>query len=86
MHPQFFTTQLAKEYAEKYDCPLIQVQHHHAHGVSLINDHVLNKTDLDEKTSAEMEISQDYEKSEFLEAAKVVKECTYKIRKFLGDY
>ena len=67
MHPQFFTTQLAKEYAEKYDCPLIQVQHHHAHGVSLINDHVLNKTDLDEKTSAEMEISQDYEKSELLE-------------------
>ena len=67
MHPQFFTTQLAKEYAEKYDCPLIQVQHHHAHGVSLINDHVLNKTDLDEKTSAEMEISQDYKKSELLE-------------------
>ena len=67
MHPQFFTTQLAKEYAEKYDCPLIQVQHHHAHGVSLINDHVLNKTDLDEKTSAEMEISQDREKSELLE-------------------
>ena len=67
MHPQFFTTQLAKEYAEKYDCPLIQVQHHHAHGVSLINDHVLNKTELDEKTSAEMEISQDYEKSELLE-------------------
>ena len=67
MHPQFFTTQLAKEYAEKYDCPLIQVQHHHAHGVSLINDHVLNKTDLEEKTSAEMEISQDYEKSELLE-------------------
>ena len=67
MHPQFFTTQLAKEYAEKYDCPLIQVQHHHAHGASLINDHVLNKTDLDEKTSAEMEISQDYEKSELLE-------------------
>lgn len=67
MHPQFFTTQLAKEYAEKYDCPLIQVQHHHAHGVSLINDHVLNKADLDEKTSAEMEISQDYDKSELLE-------------------
>ena len=67
MHPQFFTTQLAKEYAEKYDCPLIQVQHHHAHGVSLINDHVLNKTDLDEKTSAEIEISQDSEKAELFE-------------------
>lgn len=67
MHPQFFTTQLAREYAEKYDCSLIQVQHHHAHGVSLINDHVLNKTDLDEKTSAEIEISQDSEKAELLE-------------------
>ena len=67
MHPQFFTTQLAREYAEKYDCPLIQVQHHHAHGVSLINDHVLNKTDLEEKTSAEIEISQDSEKAELLE-------------------
>ena len=67
MHPQFFTTQLAREYAEKYDCPLIQVQHHHAHGVSLINDHVLNKTDLDEKTSAEIEISQDSEKAELFE-------------------
>ena len=39
LHPQFFTTRLAKEYAEKYDCPLIPVQHHHAHGISLLNDH-----------------------------------------------
>ena len=39
LHPQFFTTKLAKEYAEEYDCPLIQVQHHHAHGISLLNDH-----------------------------------------------
>ena len=39
LHPQFFTTKLAKEYAEEYDCPLIQVQHHHAHGLSLLNDH-----------------------------------------------
>jgi hydrogenase maturation protein HypF len=39
LHPQFFTTKLAKEYAEKYDCPLIPVQHHHAHGISLLNDH-----------------------------------------------
>lgn len=38
LHPQFFTTRLAKEYAEKYDCPLIPVQHHHAHGISLLND------------------------------------------------
>ena len=39
LHPQFFTTRLAKELAEEYDCPLIPVQHHHAHGISLLNDH-----------------------------------------------
>lgn len=39
LHPQFFTTKLAKEYAKRYDCPLIHVQHHHAHGISLLNDH-----------------------------------------------
>ena len=42
LHPQFFTTKLAKEYAEEYDCPLIPVQHHHAHGISLLNDHYEN--------------------------------------------
>lgn len=42
LHLQFFTTRLAKEYAEKYDCPLIPVQHHHAHGISLLNDHYTN--------------------------------------------
>ncbi|MBQ2962467.1 carbamoyltransferase HypF [Methanobrevibacter sp.] len=39
LHPQFFTTKLAKELADEYDCPLIPVQHHHAHGISLLNDH-----------------------------------------------
>lgn len=43
LHPQFFTTRLAKEYAEEYDCPLIPVQHHHAHGISLLNDHFRGK-------------------------------------------
>lgn len=42
LHPQFFTTRLAKEYAKRYDCPLIPVQHHHAHGISLLNDHYTN--------------------------------------------
>ena len=40
LHPQFFTTRLAKEFAEEYNCPLIPVQHHHAHGISLLNDHL----------------------------------------------
>lgn len=40
LHPQFFTTTLAKELAEEYNCQLIQVQHHHAHGTALINDHI----------------------------------------------
>ncbi|WP_296869412.1 carbamoyltransferase HypF, partial [uncultured Methanobrevibacter sp.] len=42
LHPQFFTTKLAKEYAEEYNCPLIPVQHHHAHGISLLNDNYTN--------------------------------------------
>ena len=43
MHPQFFTTKLAKELSEKYNAELVQVQHHHAHGVALANDN-----DIDE--------------------------------------
>ena len=35
LHPQFFTTQLAHELAKKYTCPVLPVQHHHAHGVAL---------------------------------------------------
>ncbi|MDO5850561.1 MAG: carbamoyltransferase HypF [Methanobacteriaceae archaeon] len=47
LHPQFFTTKLAKELAEKYNCPLIQVQHHHAHGIALVNDHINNKNEYE---------------------------------------
>lgn len=43
MHPQFFTTKLANELAEKYNADLVPVQHHHAHGVALMNDN-----DIDE--------------------------------------
>ena len=38
MHPHFFTTRLAYELAEKYDCEVMPVQHHHAHSVALAND------------------------------------------------
>lgn len=48
LHPQFFTTRLAKELAEEYGCPLIPVQHHHAHGISLLNDHFSEDTDSNE--------------------------------------
>lgn len=49
LHPQFFTTKLAKELAEEYDCPLIPVQHHHAHGISLLNDHYKNENENENK-------------------------------------
>ena len=39
LHPHFFTTKLAKELALEYDADLVQVQHHHAHSVSLANDY-----------------------------------------------
>ena len=35
MHPQFFTTQLAIKLSDKYSCPVLPVQHHHAHGGAL---------------------------------------------------
>lgn len=38
LHPQFFTTKLAHELAEKYSCPVLPVQHHHAHGAALAVD------------------------------------------------
>lgn len=47
LHPQFFTTKLAKELAEEYNCPLIQVQHHHAHGIALVNDHISDSSEDD---------------------------------------
>ncbi len=43
MHPQFHTTKLAKEYSQYYNVDLIPVQHHHAHGINLLNDNDLNE-------------------------------------------
>lgn len=52
LHPQFFTTKLAKELAAEYECPLIQVQHHHAHGIALVNDHInLNRENIDDENN-----------------------------------
>lgn len=43
MHPQFFTSKLAKELAEKYNAQLITVQHHHGHGIALANDNNIDE-------------------------------------------
>ncbi len=42
-HPEFNTTKLAKELSEKYDVPIISVQHHHAHAASLMVEHKVDK-------------------------------------------
>jgi hydrogenase maturation protein HypF len=38
LHPQFFTTKLANELGERFRCPVLNVQHHHAHAVALSVD------------------------------------------------
>ncbi|WP_297899125.1 carbamoyltransferase HypF [Methanobrevibacter sp.] len=43
MHPQFFTTRLANEMGEKFNCPVIPVQHHHAHGAVLAIDNSVDE-------------------------------------------
>ena len=60
LHPQFFTTRLARELAEKYDCPLIPVQHHHAHGISLLNDHFNKENDENDSKQSENNSAKDY--------------------------
>lgn len=39
LHPQFTTTRIAEELAEKWQVPLIRVQHHQAHAASLRAEH-----------------------------------------------
>ncbi|MGD9130929.1 MAG: carbamoyltransferase HypF [Candidatus Bathyarchaeota archaeon] len=36
LHPRFTTTKLAQELGNKFDCPIVQVQHHHAHAAALM--------------------------------------------------
>lgn len=43
LHPRFNTTQLAHKLAEEFKCPIMRVQHHHAHMAGL-----LAEEDLDE--------------------------------------
>jgi len=35
LHPMFFTTKLAQELSEKFNCDIVPVQHHYAHAASL---------------------------------------------------
>jgi hydrogenase maturation protein HypF len=36
LHPRFTTTNLAQELGGRLDCPVVQVQHHHAHAAALM--------------------------------------------------
>lgn len=45
LHPNYLTTQWAKQFAEETDVPLVQVQHHHAHIAALMGEHGLADTE-----------------------------------------
>jgi hydrogenase maturation protein HypF len=36
LHPRFTTTKLAQELGSRLECPVVQVQHHHAHAAALM--------------------------------------------------
>ena len=38
LHPKFTTTKLAQELGRKLECPVVQVQHHHAHTAALMTE------------------------------------------------
>ncbi|MBS7288057.1 MAG: carbamoyltransferase HypF [Candidatus Freyarchaeota archaeon] len=43
LHPRFVTTRIAEEYAERWQVPVVRVQHHHAHATALKAEHNINE-------------------------------------------
>jgi hydrogenase maturation protein HypF len=43
LHPKFTTTMFANDLGKELACPVVAVQHHHAHGVALMAEHDLNE-------------------------------------------
>ena len=43
LHPKFTTTKLAQNLRNKLECPVVQVQHHHAHIASLMGEWNVNE-------------------------------------------
>jgi len=39
LHPKFTTTKLAQDLGNHFECPVVPVQHHHAHVASLMGEH-----------------------------------------------
>jgi len=43
LHPKFTTTKLAHDLGDELDCPVVSVQHHHAHIATLMAEHNLDE-------------------------------------------
>lgn len=43
LHPKFTTTRLARDLGNELECPVVPVQHHHAHIASLMGEHNIDE-------------------------------------------